>query len=312
MKKVFKSIIFVVILITLIQIINILLIPKYEIFNPVNYEISGEKDNSIDAIFLGDSLVYSSVSPMVIWNEYGFTSFDCAEPAQLISEGYKYLDFAVKRQSPKIVVMESNILFRDPKNKTENAEIAQAFKKYAAIGTYHDNWKKYLDKGSMDKWINPDKGYKYITKIKGAKKQEYIKFSNRYRPIPKENLYYFNKIIELCKINNIKLVLVSFPSQKSWGYRKHNSTLKIAKENKLEFIDLNLLDLGIDWKKDTKDRGSHLNYLGSKKVSTYIGGYLRQTKILTDHRNDKEYNDWHKAYNIYQKNQFKIDTIATA
>ena len=38
--------------------------------------------------------------------------------------------------------------------------------------------------------------------------------------IPSVNLEYFNKIIDLCKENNITLILFGVPSMKSWTYAK--------------------------------------------------------------------------------------------
>ena len=118
MKNLFKSITFVLIFVSFIYILNYLLIPKYELLKPVSFEISGEKDDTIDVIFLGDSLVYSSVSPMEIWHDYGYTSFDCAEPAQILPDTYDYLKFAVEHQHPKVVMLEANVLFRNPKKRS--------------------------------------------------------------------------------------------------------------------------------------------------------------------------------------------------
>ena len=129
-----------------------------------------------------------------------------------------------------------------------------------------------------------------------------MKYSNKYREIPDGNMEQFMKIVDLCFENNIKLVLVSFPTQNAWGYRKHNTIDKLARENNLEFLDLNLVDLKIDWRIDTKDDGSHLNYTGAKKVSDYIGNYLQETGLVSSHKNDINYKSWQKAFEIYKKN----------
>ena len=300
MKNVFKSITFLLIFVFFIYILNYLLIPKYELLKPVSFEISGEKDDTIDVIFLGDSLVYSSVSPMEIWNEYGYTSFECAEPAQILPDTYDYLEFAVKHQHPKIVMLEANVLFRNPKKRTMDTALAQAFRRYVPISVYHNNWKSYLQKGSMENWINIDKGYKFIPQVKPSnRKKDYMAYTDRKESIPKNNFKYIEKIIKLCEKNDIKLILVGFPSQASWRYNKHNAATAIAEKYGLDFINLNLEKLDIDWKKDTKDKGSHLNNSGSKKVSKFIGNYLKNTNLLEDHRKDSEYEDWNTAYKLY-------------
>ena len=182
-------------------------------------------------------------------------------------------------------------------------KIANKLKKYVPIAKYHDNWKSYITKGTKENWINVNKGYKYITKIVPSEPKDYMKYSKKLRDIPEGNLDYFEKIVDICNSNNVKLILVSFPTQNAWGYRKHNTIVKVAEEHDIEFIDLNLVDLGIDWYVDTKDDGSHLNYTGAKKVSHYIGNYLKETGLFTDHRNDQEYESWNIAYKKYEKNK---------
>ena len=315
MRKVIKGILFIGILICLIEVLNFILIPKHSLFKASNYEVSGEKDNSIDVIFLGDSLVYSSVSPMEIWNEYGVTSFDCSEAAQIIPDSLRYLEFTFENQKPKVVFMEANVLFRDPKKRQLSVSLAQSSLRLFPIAKYHDNWKKYLEEKSDSVWVNVYKGYKYITKIDSAKTMDYMAETEEFNTIPEHNMDYFDKIVELCEKNGAKLILIGFPSQKSWKYKKHNTATKVASDYGLDFIDLNLEDLGISWKDDTKDKGAHLNHSGAKKVSKYIGNYIIENKLAEDHRGDSFYNSWNVAYKQYlngttnQLNSFQEQTM---
>lgn len=70
--------------------------------------ILGEENNTIDALFVGDSLVYTAISPMVIWEKYGISSYDLSTSAQFLYESYSFLDKALKTQKPKIVFLEVN------------------------------------------------------------------------------------------------------------------------------------------------------------------------------------------------------------
>ncbi len=101
MKNVLKSICFISIFLVLLGISIYILLPKnnlfkYSFLNYLDYEILEEDDDKIDVWFVGDSVVYNSVSPMEIWNEYGFTSFDCSTPAQLTETSYEYIKIAVE------------------------------------------------------------------------------------------------------------------------------------------------------------------------------------------------------------------------
>lgn len=304
MKNILKSILFIFILLILLEAITLLFISKdsikkYGFINTTKYEILEEEPNTIDVIFLGDSLVYSSISPMEIWNQYGYTSFDCAKAAESITDAYKYLEVAIKHEHPKIVLFESNVLYRDKHKRPWYYKLKNTIISYFPITRYHDNWKK-IGVSKEDIITNTTKGYVYVTK---STKYKPIKKNNKpgkLRPIPKGNIKDFERIVKLCSDNNIKLVLISNPSNKSWIYPKYYATEKIAKEYNLEFIDLNLVeDLNIDWTHETKDKGDHINHSGAKKVSAYLGKYLKSTKLLKDKRNNPKYSAWNKASYIY-------------
>ena len=309
MKKAIKGIIFVLLFCVLTEAISVALLPwekvkKYGLYNTSAYEIVAEKDDSVDAIFLGDSLVYSSISPMEIWDGYGYTCYDCAQPAQIMPYAYDYLKVAIDSQHPKIVFIEANILFRDPDKLPLYKKIAYRIENYIPIIKYHSNWKKYFthDKNS---WLNVNKGYIYITGIKASKKDplNYMDVNDEVEvSILPENKECFEDMISMCEENNIKLVLLAVPSQKSWSRSKYNMVKELANEKDIEFIDFNLdNDLEIDWATETKDKGNHLNYWGAKKVSDFLGEYMESTGLLENHKNDPYYKSWHTAYSIYKE-----------
>ena len=54
-------------------------------------------------------------------------------------------------------------------------------------------------------------------------------------------------------------------------------------------------EMGIDWSKDTRDGGNHMNYEGAKKVTAYFGNYLSTEFDLVDHRGDEKYKSWDES-----------------
>lgn len=306
MKNVLKSILFAFILLVLVETITFLFLPninlkKYGIYNTAAYDILEEKEDTIDVVALGDSLIYSSINPMQIWNDYGYTVYDCAEPAQIISDAYENLKVAIDSQHPKVVLFEANVLFRDPKKKAWYHHVIKRIQNFVPIYKYHNNWKKLFLDNDDKSWINSNKGYKYITKIDGSTNKNYMKYSTTVRKIPEGNLEYFEKILKLCEENNIKFVLVSTPSQVSYNYPRLTAATQLAEKMNFEYIDFNLDNpLNIDWTIETKDNGGHLNYLGAQKVSTFLGDYLNKIGLLEDHREDSKYNSWHDAYLIFK------------
>ncbi len=309
MNNLFKSIIFLTIFVILYIVLSYLLLPKtnlhkYGLYNTSMYEILGEKSNTIDIVVIGDSLVYSSISPMDIYGQYGYTMFDCSEAAQILPDAYNYFKIAIEIQKPKVVILEANILFRDANKRPWYNKPLKVLKNSLPLVTYHNNWKRMLFSSSkINGWINVSKGYKKNMDIKSSINYKYMKETKKARKIPEANYDYLKKIVDISLENDIKLILVGFPSQKSWTYKKHNMVKSLAEQFNLDYINLNINDeLNIDWVNDTKDSGDHLNYFGAKKVSKYIGSYLKDLNILTDHKGDPKYEEWNKAYNYFLKN----------
>ena len=274
MKNVLKSFVFLLILFILVELISYALVPyhnlKYSLYEISKYEILTEEKDTVDSIFVGDSLIYSAFSPMEVWNNYGFTTFACANSAQLLEDAYNYLEIANDTQHPKVMFLET------------------------------------LNNDTKFSKVNVYKGFKYIDKTQSAKYRDYMKYSEKITEIPKGNLDIFDKIVKYCNQNNIKLVLVSTPNMKSWSYSKHARILNLKDEYGLDFIDLNIDNpLGIDWKTETRDKGNHLNYYGAVKVSNFIGDYLKTNNLVKDHRNDKKYESWNESYEIYSKSVIK-------
>ena len=300
------------ILFWLIVGVSCLLLPwhsvkKYGILETGRYDILLEEDDTIDALAVGDSLIYSGISPMVIWKNYGYTTFDCAVVSQLTRMAYDYLKVAIESQHPKVVFFESLVIFRNPEKVIPATAETWFNNKYIPIINYHDNWKKLLfnslnnDPKKFTK-LNISKGYRYSKVVQATSKSKYnyMAYSDDEWQLIDENSYYFEKIVKLCQEKGVKLVLISIPNIDLWNYSKHNTMVKVAQKYDLEFIDFNLDNpLNIDWQKETKDGGGHLNNSGATKVSNFLGEYLKNSGLVTDHRNDKKYQSWNESYKIY-------------
>lgn len=258
-----------------------------------------EPENTIDAIFLGDSEVYSVISPMELWNKYGYATFDCSSGQIKSYEVYDLISSMLERQNPKIIMLETYFLFRE----YDAAEEAyNAISEKLPLFKYHDVWKSYLNPNQEYESITnyTFKGYICHTNTKKAKNKNYMIETDKVYEPDAISLKCFDKIYNLCKEKGIELVLFNSPSIKNWDYSKHNAIAKLAKKYKLEYLDLNLVkEIGIDWSKDTRDAGDHVNHTGAVKVTSYIGEYLAKKDILEDHRDDPEYSDWNDLYEKY-------------
>lgn len=315
MKKTIKCVVFLAIFFVILCLLSKVFIPKNNTLEAgigrrkqPAYGIFTEPENTIDVLVLGDSESFNSYIPLELWNEYGFTSYVCGTPAQRISNSLDYLKYSFKTQRPKIVILEANNLY------TKNGyvrHIKDFFDKYLPIFEYHDRWK---DMSIEDFYKSPeyteivnDKGYRYSNKtriVKKSKRKNFMKKNDDLKKILGDNLKHLKQIKDYCDKNNAKLILYNSPAPANWNYAKHNGIEKVAKDLKIEYIDLNLKvdELQIDWKKDSQERkGEHLNYNGAMKTTKYLGNYLKSSYELPDHRQDEKYKTWNEAYIKFQK-----------
>lgn len=256
--------------------------------------VSAEKKNTIDMLVAGDSESYTSVSPMDLWDRAGIAAYDCGQPGQRIQETYYILKTAFRTQSPKLVLFETNTMFRDPGFlKNVQLSLTEPLAYHFPVIKYHNAWKALFDGPGGPK--KSYKGFEIRDKVVSYEgDEEYMKETKDKAQIPEVVRIYMEKIKRLCEKNGADLLLVSAPSPKNYNYKKHNSLEEYARENNLPYVDLNMKfrDIGIDWKMDSYDRGDHLNISGARKVTAYIGEYLADNYDLPDRRNDDGWREW--------------------
>lgn len=310
--KTVKILSFVAVVMAIIVILSAIITPNGTNVGIGKYEKSKiwameEKENSIDIFFLGDSEVFSAISPLELWRKYGYAAYDCSSGQVKSYECYDLLETMLTKQKPKIVFVEANFLYR---NYDEADIVYNKISQKLPLFKYHDVWKSYLDPDHEYESIdNPGfKGYRYYNEVRGTKKIDYMMPTDSVWEIDSISRNYFDKIYKLCEENDIQVVLLSSPSLINWNYKKHNGTSQLADKYGIDYIDMNLIDeIGIDWKKDTRDKGDHVNHSGAVKVTNYLGEYLKQKGGFKDHRNDPEYSDWNDILKKYNDKTAKKD-----
>ncbi|MDF2886582.1 MAG: hypothetical protein K0R23_967 [Lacrimispora sp.] len=308
-----RTLSFITGLIILLYIMSLLFLPANTGAEGLYKKAGGiykEPKNTIGYLSIGDSESTTSISPMEIWNAYGYTGFNCGVPGQRLQDTYYLLEKVLNKQSPKVVLLETNACFRDFKyiNALETT-IDEKTKKLFPIYQYHNNWRyfhfymlKNISTGVADKPSPVYKGYQYNVINKPYIGGPYTAETDEVGEIQDQPQLYLEKINALCKEKGIKLILYSSPSPKNWTYAKHNAVKQFADKHNLDYMDLNLaLDqLSIDWTTDTRDSGDHINYYGAKKVSAYMGSYLSGLNLLTDHRQDPRFAPWNNEFKTYE------------
>ncbi len=298
---------FSMILLLLIVILSFLFMPKNNLKDFGMDQVSangilGEKKNTIDVLILGDSETYTSFSPLQMYEAHGFTSYICGTSGQRLYDSYDFLEKTLENQKPKVVILETNAIFRDYDLKTT---VLAKWKNLIPLLKYHNRWKNLTIHDFSSKitytYTDPNKGFRIKKGIMPVKNHDYMKKMDKSKTIPKLNIHYLDKMKDLCDELGITFILISSKSIKNWNDAKHQSVSNYANQKEIAFYDLNLIsEIEIDWQTDTVDKGDHLNLDGAKKVSKYVGDLLKETYDLPDHREDKNYSSWERDLEKYK------------
>ncbi|MDD2960037.1 MAG: hypothetical protein PHR92_16260 [Lachnospiraceae bacterium] len=267
--------------------------------------ILAEGKNTIDVLVVGDSLAFCTIDPLLIWEQYGFTSYLCSTPSQKLFYTEEFVEKAFRNQSPKMVFLETDALFRE---YTNGAAVQNRAERVLPVLRYHDRWKKMkpdeLFRQPEYTYRSSSKGFAYKPDVDGIKtKKKEVKPAGPDDAVPGRNRKELKKIARVCKENGAELILLSVPSRKDWNMDRHNIIDSLARELGVVYFDMNMKEeeVGIDWKTETKDQGEHLNYDGARKATAYFGKYLAEKNILTDHRGDEAYKTWDKDKKRFEK-----------
>lgn len=269
------------------------------------YAIQREPEETIDILVLGDSLSYSSVSPMSLWNRHGYTAFVCGQPGQNMFESEELLKIALETQSPKVVILETNAIIQDRlKGRTLNDTMDTLFNYYLPLFRGHDVWKSLvMKKEYAEVGYTKYKGFPFRGDVKPYEEGSYMNKTDKKAELPEKNVEHLQNILDMCRDCGADLILLGTPSPSNYNYSVHNAIAEYAEKQGLTYLDMILItdEIGIDWNTDTLDKGDHLNLSGTEKVTEYLGRYLSDNYSLTDHRGDAAFDQWTKVAAEYDE-----------
>ena len=310
-RCVLRAVCFLLILSLILSGLSFLLQPKGNrrsdwIQNPNARGFYGEPHNSLDILVIGNSDVYSGYSPMELWNAYGYTSYACSEGSQTLAEAVNILREALTNQHPKLVILETDSIFYNRKIATRLDDTTADFLEgKLPVFRYHNLWKI----NSPSKMLQtPEytvrrttKGQKLSNRAKGYSGKDYWKKTSRDRWIPLSAQLFLDQFVDICRENDIDLLLMEIPSASSWTETKHNLVKAYADQNNIPFLDLDQKqdEFDFDWTTDSRDGGNHLNSQGAKKLTLYLGQYLSRHYDLADKRDNDAYALWNEDYQRY-------------
>ena len=100
---------------------------------------------TIDVFNLGDSLSTAGFSPMELWREQGYTSFNIGADGIRMQEAYYAVVEACEKQQPKYLMIESLVLFRYAMGQDLQMTLSQPLYHRFAFLKYHNIWKSLVE-----------------------------------------------------------------------------------------------------------------------------------------------------------------------
>ena len=118
---------------------------------------------------------------------------------------------------------------------------------------------------------NPLKGYNYNDKTKPYTGGTYMEETDKKEKSKPMVRFWMDRILNLCRENNIEVLLVGIPAPLNWSYERHNEVNEYALGKGVPYLDFNLcrdeyLNLGQESYIDV----DHLNGKGAAALTTLL------------------------------------------
>lgn len=261
-----------------------------------------KQNEAIKFLFLGDSHTERAVDTRIIPESFNYSS-----SGENYFQTYYKLKKILKKQKPKFVVLPIEIhtfssfftnqinddsywvnyinYFELAKQKVDFQFICKYFKGkyYSYVGEFENIYYQFATRN--EKPIEIYKGYVpdyrvYKPKPKNETEREsrvefHLKNKNHF---DKDLTLYFEKVLDLCEKNNIKIILIKYPisveyyneSKRYLNFRKRERNLKkITKSYENIILELDYQKLYLKENNYFRD-ADHLNNIGAEKFSKIL------------------------------------------
>ena len=280
-----------------------------------------DENENADILFLGSSTMSVNIELAELWQRYGIAAYCLGAGGMTMYDSYYRLIEAEKSHHTEMVVIDARACVHTSEyaayemqtenvsglkwslNKLNFVRAAVALEErpyfFLEFPLYHNRY------NSVTKWDflhtsslgEDDKGtWTVFYGNRYSPKLESAKDITTYRAFDEKAEYYFRKVIEYCQENDIELLVIKTPdADREINQTIYNTVGMITEEYGIPYLDFNLHDeeIGLaasDFYYDT----NHLNVIGARKCSDFLGEYLVSHYDLTDHRGDDVYVSWER------------------
>ena len=318
---------------------NVLRQVKYRLQKGAFPSFYAQEKNSIDIVTIGSSADYRYIDTPMLYELFGYTSYNLATAQQPTSVTRFIMNEAEKSQSPSLFVVEAREFVHLHESKQETAVYCVSdsmdlslnkwlmlCRGYASwedrlngffdITKYHGFWQDMKGK-TLPYWNNRVKdeklSWKNVTKVKVINKPSLAPEPDPL-PLIESNEKALIELLEDCREKNREVLFILTPCEYSSDlFPRRAETLRTIVESygyKLyDMIRDENLDL--DYSRDFYNR-SHTNMWGAEKVTRALGEYIKREYNIDTQHSDAVKAAWDEAAlrNREEANSLGADFIA--
>ena len=273
-----------------------------------------------DVLLLGDSQMMDAVYPLQLWRDYGITAYNAASPTITMPVCYWMMMNALERMTPRAVVLAIRDVSGEPKHTYTSEELHTALDAWPLTRTkLRTIWDLTDEPGARDdegrrfrdlrleyvfplakyhvRWnqLTANDFFPAMNTQKGAEMAVGVAVPDGYPTVGEDEMLpeegagyaYLRRIIEECARREIPLLLVHMPyPANEQEQRGVNRIRAIAEEYGTDLVDFVRDGCVTDPETDMHDTDAHVNPSGGRKVTDFLGAYLREHYGLADHRGE--------------------------
>lgn len=281
-----------------------------------------DEKQDFDVLFMGTSRVLDAVSPLEMWRDYGFTSYNMGNNSEPLEHTLYVMEAAFEYHVPKVAVVDlfyishsideawaypyrHIFLDRLPMSRTKIDLVKKSLPEdlwleyLMPFSLYHGRWEELLG-GTSERMIDCEAymmgGELRIGRSVGT--QLVITREKTQEELPGHEQ--IRRITQLCREYGVVPVFIVLPGFATETEQMNmNSAEDICKELGVPYVNMMYEGL-LDFENDCFDWVGHLNPDGASKASAFLGRYLTEHYALPDHRGDAAYAHCDENLKLYE------------
>ncbi len=287
-----------------------------------------EKEESLDAVYMGSSVTYSFWNPLLAWEQTGYTVFSYSTSLMPI-EAYKTILQDIRSSQPDALYIvalnpfeKNDLSFKSvhflvdyypdiPKKIQYIHDVTSqmqgsAFDKleyYFPIIRFHSHLEEVDEIFLTEDYPDYKGSMNFAYYLMG--KEDYIPLTEMVKketPVKEDRAAILQNFLDYCKEENLNVLFVVSPQPASQIEEQEHLNWLAAKVEAAGFPVLHLQnaveEMQLDMSSDYFDR-VHSNIHGSIKFTSMLCDYLKENYDFADKRGTEEGESWETSYQSY-------------